>query len=65
MDCERCHAQTLAITCSMFNTEMICWTCKTRESNHPLYENARSAETDAVLAGDYNFPGIGLPEDLR
>lgn len=63
--CERCGANSWATTCSMFNMQMICWECKTREKEHPQYKAAREAETNAVLSGDYNFPGVGLPKDLE
>ena len=49
----------------MFNTEMICFPCKELEEAHPEYEAARTAESRAVLRGDYNFAGGGLPRDLR
>jgi hypothetical protein len=29
-----------------------------------MYQKAREAERQAVLAGNYNFPGIGKPDDL-
>lgn len=63
--CERCGAETSTTTGSMFNTEMICMACKRTERDHPLYPAARDAEHNAVKSGDYNFPGIGLPDDLK
>lgn len=48
----------------MFNTEMICMDCKSKERKHPKYEEAREAERQAVLNGNYNFEGIGKPNDL-
>lgn len=62
--CERCRNLVHATTMSMFNTDIICMPCKALERAHPDYENARDAETDAIRAGDYNFPGVGLPPDL-
>lgn len=50
---------------SMFNTEMCCNTCIQNERNHPDYEKARQAEHEAISRGEYNFPGIGLPDDLK
>lgn len=63
--CERCRKATDTTICSMFNTEMICMECKQMEAAHPDYQLARDTEHQAVLSGDYNFPGIGLPDDLK
>ena len=49
---------------SMFNTEEICMECKEKERKHPMYETAREADRQAVLSGNYNFKGIGKPDDL-
>jgi hypothetical protein len=38
--------------------------CKAIEQQHPEYETARRIETEAVRNGNYNFPGVGLPDDL-
>lgn len=64
MKCERCGKETTTTICSMFNTEMICMDCKSKERNHPKYAEAREAERQAVLSGNYNFQGIGKPNDL-
>lgn len=63
--CDRCGKEAFVYTMSMFNTEEICMPCKDRECDHPLYETARKAEAEAVLAGNLNFEGIGLPLDLK
>ena len=63
--CERCGKATLAHIMSMFNTEDVCLECAEKERAHPKYEEARRIEAEHVRQGDYNFPGIGLPEDLR
>lgn len=65
MKCDRCGEDAASTIGSMFNTEMICMTCQTLEKAHPEYEAARDAEARAVKAGDFNFPGIGLPIDLK
>ena len=62
--CDRCKATNVPLTMSRFNTQMICQKCLERERMHPLYEQAVKAELEAVLRGDMNFPGIGLPPDL-
>ena len=52
-------------TGSYFNTEIICPECDEAEQAHPDYERARAVEGEAVRAGNFNYPGIGLPADLR
>ena len=64
MKCERCHQETNIFTMSMFNTQNICMSCKERERKHPMYENAREAERQEILKGNYNYSGIGKPHDL-
>lgn len=65
MICDRCRKETRAYTMSMFSTDEICLDCKKAEKEHPDYERARLAEAEAVRAGNFNFPGIGVPADLR
>lgn len=62
--CDRCGDETLVTTMSYFNTEVICMNCDKRERRHPGFKTAREAEEKAVRAGDYNFPGVGKPDDL-
>ena len=49
---------------SRFNTDILCMECERKEKAHPKYQEARDAELRAVQAGNYNYPGIGLPEGL-
>lgn len=65
MKCDRCQAQTPSTIMSMFNTQEICEACLVKEKGHPKYGEAVEAERKAVIAGAYNFPGIGLPKELR
>lgn len=62
--CDRCRQETISTIMSMFNTEALCDSCKKREEQHPDYVKARQAEHLAVVAGNFNFPGVGLPPDL-
>lgn len=63
--CERCGKRNpICLTMSRFNTQMICNACNEKEIKHPKYEEARKAELEAVKKGNYNFVGIGKPEDL-
>jgi hypothetical protein len=63
--CDRCGRETLIVTGSYFNTELICEACDAAERAHPQFDEARRIETEAVRRGDYNFPGIGLPPELK
>lgn len=63
--CDRCRRETLVTTGSYFNTETICPDCRAAEEAHPDFERARRIEGEAVRRGDFNFPGVGLPADLR
>jgi len=62
--CERCRVETMITSMSMFNTQMICPECETKEKNHPKYQEAREIERKAVQSGNMNFSGIGKPSDL-
>lgn len=64
MNCDRCGKEMRAHTMSMFNTDLICLTCKAAERQHPKYAEAVAADEAACQAGEYNYPGIGLPADL-
>lgn len=63
--CQRCHQPTGTTTGSYFNTQMICLECEKKEKAHPKYKEAKEAEEREVRSGNYHFPGIGLPADLR
>lgn len=66
MICQRCGRETTSHTGSYFNTQQICLDpCAEREREHPMFEEARRVETEHCARGDFNFPGIGLPADLR
>lgn len=65
MRCERCNEETNITRGSMFDTAMCCMECIEKERKHPKYQEAKDAEFRALLKGDYNFPGIGLPDELR
>jgi hypothetical protein len=63
--CDRCKSPMSAYSMSYFNTEEICFECVEKERAHPAFERARDAELKACQGGNFNFPGIGLPADLR
>lgn len=66
--CQRCGDKTTTKIMSKFNEEMICTggedSCKSKEAKHPLYKLASEMELKEVQAGNYNFKGIGKPNDL-
>ena len=63
--CDRCNKITIVLIMSMFNTENLCLDCKEKEEKHPDYKRAVLEEFNAVKNGDYNFKGIGLPDNLK
>ena len=63
--CKRCKEKTGLTTLSYFNTDEICRDCQTIETHHPKYDDARAAELLACQNGNYNFEGIGLPDDFN
>ena len=64
--CQRCSNPTSGVTTmSMFNLQVICIPCKGIEKIHKDYNKAHDAEIKALLEGDVNFKGIGLPKDLE
>jgi hypothetical protein len=62
--CDRCEQPMTGYSMSFFNTQLCCFKCLREEREHPDYEKAHAAEVAAVEAGDYNYPGVGLPPDL-
>lgn len=62
--CNRCKIETRMHTMSMFNTETICLECKRKEEKHPKYKDAHNADLAEIRKGNYNFEGIGKPDDL-
>ncbi len=62
--CDRCGKASMAHAMSYFNTDDCCLDCLRKERAHPDYAKAKAAESAAVQAGNYNFPGIGKPSDL-
>lgn len=63
--CDRCYKETIVTTMSFFDASMCCPDCIKVEKTHPQYEEAHRREVEEVKRGNYNFPGIGLPNDLR
>ena len=62
--CARCNKESRAITGSFFNEDLICLECRDIESLHPDYKKAKDIEHQEVVKGNYNFEGIGLPDDF-
>lgn len=64
-NCERCLVPTNYVTGSWFNLQMICISCSSEENSHPAIGVAKGLENAAVLLGDMNYVGMGLPDDLK
>ena len=68
-NCDRCGREMNAWRTSWFNTETICIllpdSCADRETAHPRIKEAVDADVAAIGRGNFNYPGIGLPPDLR
>lgn len=62
--CDRCGKKSDTMTMSWFNMDMICMGCDAKEKAHPMYGMAKRIENEQCRRGNYNFEGIGLPEDL-
>lgn len=61
--CERCSKETKVTTGSFFDTKIVCLDCRSLEEKHPKYAEAKGVELFHVSKGNYNYEGIGLPED--
>lgn len=59
--CDRCGKPLTTRIMSMFNKDCICPECKIAEMKLPEYQKAVEAEHDAIIKGDVDFDGIGLP----
>lgn len=62
--CDRCGEETIFTTGSYFDESIVCLRCTQIEREHPDFHRARDTEVAQVQAGNYKFPGIGLPDDL-
>lgn len=63
--CERCGRPARITTMSFFDTSTICLSCESREERHPRHRAAVEADEQAIKRGDFNYPGIGLPSDMK
>lgn len=63
--CDRCLHPTKVTQMSLFNMDMCCLACIEMERAHPDFPRARAVELEELSKGNVNFPGIGLPEDLK
>ena len=61
--CDRCHQDFNGCrTMSMFNTQVICMTCKEKEQQRADYRKAVEADHAEIRKGNYNYQGIGLDD---
>lgn len=50
---------------SVFDNKTICYDCQQSEIDHLKYEEAVNAVIDSISKGDYEFEGIGCPDNLK
>lgn len=63
--CDRCREKTLSFQMSKLNKDMLCMKCTEKEKSHPRYKEAVEAEHQAVVNGDYNYPGLLYGEKIK
>jgi hypothetical protein len=57
--CDRCGEDTNnSTTMSIFNTDVICMSCKDAERKDPEYQAASTAEAEAYRNGVKDFQGV-------
>jgi hypothetical protein len=57
--CDRCGGPTNnSTTMSIFNTDVICMSCKEEERKDPEYKAASIAEEEAYKSGVKNYSGV-------
>ena len=64
MRCKRCGKEVNCFVYSYFDSKEICLNCETKEKNHSNYKKAKEEELRQCKLGNYNFIGIGKPNDL-
>ena len=65
MKCDRCKKISNGHKMSFFNTQMCCTNCIRKEEKHKLYKKAVEMERIQYKLGNKDYPGIGLPDDLK
>lgn len=63
--CDRCGEKTSSFRVSFFNLDECCFKCIGLEQKHPDYKKAKEIEYQELLKKNYNFKGIGLPENYN
>lgn len=59
--CDRCGGNLdKGRIMSMYNTDCICMECKRKERQRADYKDALDADHLQIVAGNYNFQGIGF-----
>jgi len=61
--CSRCGDEANVWSMSFFNTDKCCMPCLDDEEMAPTYPEAKDAERQAVLRGDYNYSHGLTPSD--
>lgn len=63
--CDRCGEENSVFKMSKLNTDNLCMKCIEKERSHSRYEEAAKAEHQAVVNGDYNYPGLLYGEKIK
>ena len=63
--CAWCKGEANPNTMSYFSKDTICSNCKNLEEKHPMYGKAQKVEIEQIKLGNFNYEGIGVPNDLR
>ncbi len=63
--CDRCRRPRGRNIISMFTDQRICPECAITERGHPKFHEAEDRQKKEIMAGNFNFPGIGLPLELE
>lgn len=63
--CERCGAHISGHMLGWFSHEALCLLCYSDEKRHPEYMLAYYRWRNAHHYGDLDFPGLGVPPELR
>lgn len=62
--CQRCGGSLRGgRIMSMYNEQVICMACKKAETQRSDYRDAVDADHRQIVAGNYNFPGIGFADN--
>lgn len=65
LKCDRCGKKSNMLRMSFFNEEECCENCLLIEQLHDEYKAAKQKEHEECLKGNYNYEGVGLPNNYN